>query len=392
MTNRPAARLTGCCADRLRRSCKKCQTSPDAPRSDHISMAHMLMFTLGPGGQAIKHVFTGAERLWDRPATTFGRTSPVTERGGATMSVDTTMSFDLQETTIHGHRVAYRLAGSGPPIVLIHGVTASSVVWNLVGPQLARNHTVLAPDLLGHGQSAKPRGDYSMGAFASGIRDLVLSLGLGPVTVVGHSLGGGVAMQFSYQFPERVERLALVSSGGLGRRVSGLLRAATLPGSELVLPVLAGRHVLNAGRVVGRALAKARVPLGNDVIEMARGHASLGDSQSRTAFVHTLRASVDSGGQRVQALDRLYLAAELPVLILWGARDRIIPVEHGRRAHELVPGSRFELFERAGHFPHLDEPERFTATLEDWIATTEPSRRDDARFTAAIRRNGVQGR
>ncbi len=308
------------------------------------------------------------------------------------MSVDTTMSFDLQETTIHGHRVAYRLAGSGPPIVLIHGVTASSVVWDLVGPQLARNHTVLAPDLLGHGQSAKPRGDYSMGAFASGIRDLVLSLGLGPVTVVGHSLGGGVAMQFSYQFPERVERLALVSSGGLGRRVSGLLRAATLPGSELVLPVLAGRHVLNAGRVVGRALAKAHVPLGNDVIEMARGHASLGDSQSRTAFVHTLRASVDPGGQRVQALDRLYLAAELPVLILWGARDRIIPVEHGRRAHELIPGSRFELFERAGHFPHLDEPERFTATLEDWIATTEPSLRDDARFTAAIRRNAVQGR
>jgi pimeloyl-ACP methyl ester carboxylesterase len=308
------------------------------------------------------------------------------------MSVDTTMSFDLQETTIHGHRVAYRLAGSGPPIVLIHGVTASSVVWDLVGPQLARSHTVLAPDLLGHGQSAKPRGDYSMGAFASGIRDLVLSLGLGPVTVVGHSLGGGVAMQFSYQFPERVERLALVSSGGLGREVSGLLRAATLPGSELVLPVLAGRHVLNAGRAVGRALAKARVPLGNDVIEMARGHASLGDSQSRTAFVHTLRASVDPGGQRVQALDRLYLAAELPVLILWGARDRIIPVEHGRRAHELIPGSRFELFERAGHFPHLDEPERFTATLEDWIATTEPSRRDDARFTAAIRRNGVQGR
>jgi pimeloyl-ACP methyl ester carboxylesterase len=302
------------------------------------------------------------------------------------------MSFELQETTIHGHRVAYRLAGSGPPIVLIHGVTASSVVWDLVGPQLARDHTVLAPDLLGHGQSAKPRGDYSMGAFASGIRDLVLSLGLGPVTLVGHSLGGGVAMQFSYQYPERVERLALVSSGGLGREVSGLLRAATLPGSELVLPVLAGRHVLNAGRAVGRVLAKARLPLGNDVIEMARGHASLGDSQSRTAFVHTLRASVDPGGQRVQALDRLYLAAELPVLILWGARDRIIPVEHGRRAHELIPGSRFELFERAGHFPHLDEPDRFVRTVEDWIATTEPSRRDDARFVAAIRRNGAPGR
>lgn len=302
------------------------------------------------------------------------------------------MNFELQETTIHGHRVAYRLAGSGPPIVLIHGITASSVVWELVAPQLARHYTVLAPDLLGHGQSAKPRGDYSMGAFASGIRDLVVSLELGPATVVGHSLGGGVAMQFSYQFPDRVQRLALVSSGGLGRRVNGLLRAATFPGSELVLPVLAGRHVLNAGRAVGRALAKARVPLGNDVIEMARGHASLGDPQSRTAFVHTLRASVDVGGQRVQAIDRLYLAAELPLLIVWGSRDRIIPADHGRRAHELVPGSRFELFERAGHFPFLDEPRRFVATIEDWIATTEPGLRDEAGLRAAIRRNGASGR
>ncbi len=302
------------------------------------------------------------------------------------------MSFELRETTIHGHRVAYRLAGSGPPIVLIHGITASSVVWETVAPRLARHHTVLAPDLLGHGQSAKPRGDYSMGAFASGIRDLVLSLELGPATVVGHSLGGGVAMQFSYQFPDRVQRLALVSSGGLGRRVSGLLRAATFPGSELVLPVLAGRHVLNAGRAVGRTLGRIGIPLGNDAIEMARGHASLGDSQSRAAFVHTLRASVDVGGQRVQAVDRLYLAAELPLLIVWGARDRIIPVDHGRRAHELVPGSRFELFERAGHFPFLDEPERFIATTEDWIATTEPGRGDEAGFLAAIRRNGASGR
>ena len=302
------------------------------------------------------------------------------------------MNFDLQETTIHGHRVAYRRAGDGPPIVLIHGITASSVVWEHVGPQLARHHTVLAPDLLGHGQSAKPRGDYSMGAFASGIRDLVVSLGLGPVTVVGHSLGGGVAMQFAYQYPERAGRLALISSGGLGRRVSGLLRAATFPGSELVLPVLAGRQVLTAGRAIGRALGRMRVPLGNDVVEMARGHASLGDPQSRAAFVHTLRASVDVGGQRVQAIDRLYLAAELPLLIVWGARDRIIPADHGRRAHELVPGSRFELFERAGHFPHLDEPERFVSTLEEWIATTEPSRGDETRFRAAIRRNGAPAR
>jgi pimeloyl-ACP methyl ester carboxylesterase len=302
------------------------------------------------------------------------------------------MSFELQETTIHGHRVAYRLAGSGPPIVLIHGITASSRVWELVGPRLARHHTVLAPDLLGHGHTAKPRGDYSMGAFASGIRDLMLWLDLGPATIVGHSLGGGVAMQYAYQFPERTERLGLISSGGLGRRVHGFLRAATLPGSELVLPLLAGRQVLSAGRAMGRALGRVGVKLGNDALEMARGHASLGDPESRAAFVHTLRASVDPGGQRVQAVDRLYLAAELPLLIVWGARDRIIPPEHGRRAHGLVPGARFELFERSGHFPHLDEPERFVRTLGDWIATTEPSRPDDERFRAAVRRQAGGGR
>jgi pimeloyl-ACP methyl ester carboxylesterase len=302
------------------------------------------------------------------------------------------MSFELRYTTIHGHRVAYRLAGEGAPgepILLIHGITSSSQVWEPVAERLAARHTVVAPDLLGHGQSAKPRGDYSMGAFASGIRDLALSLELGPATVVGHSLGGGVAMQFAYQFPEWTARLALVSSGGLGRRVHGFLRAATLPGSELVIPLLAGRQVLSAGRAVGRALGWAGLKLGNDAVEMARGHASLGDPDSRAAFVHTLRASIDVTGQRVQATDRLYLAEELPLLIVWGGRDRIIPADHGRRAHELVPGSRFEYFESAGHFPHLDEPARFTATLEDWIASTEPARPDDARLRAAIRRRAA---
>jgi pimeloyl-ACP methyl ester carboxylesterase len=296
------------------------------------------------------------------------------------------MGFELQETRLHGHRVAYRLAGSGPPILLIHGITASSVSWEAVGRTLAARHTVLAPDLLGHGQSAKPRGDYSMGAFASGVRDLAVALEIGPATVVGHSLGGGVAMQFAYQFPDRTQRLGLVSSGGLGREVHGFLRAATLPGSELVLPLLASSRVLFAGRAVGRALDRVGLRLGTDALEIARGHASLGHPESRAAFVQTLRASIDPTGQRVRATDRLYLATQLPLLILWGAHDRVIPIEHGRRAHELVPGSRFEVFEHAGHFPHLDEPERFVATLEEWIDTTEPGEPDEGRFRAAMLR------
>jgi pimeloyl-ACP methyl ester carboxylesterase len=295
------------------------------------------------------------------------------------------LSFEMLETRLHGHRVAYRMAGSGPPIVLIHGITSSSDTWRAVWSRLSEHHTVIAPDLFGHGQSAKPRGDYSMGAFASGVRDLVASLDIGAATIVGHSLGGGVAMQFSYQFPERTQRLALISSGGLGTSVHSLLRAATLPGAELVLPLLAATRTLSVGRSVGGVLGRVGLRLSTDLLEMAHGHASLGDPETRTAFLQTLRASIDPRGQRVQALDRLYLAGGLPVLIVWGARDRIIPPGHGRRAHELIPGSRLEVFQSSGHFPHLDQPERFAETVEDWIATTEPAAADGLSFRTALR-------
>ena len=198
-------------------------------------------------------------------------------------------------------------------------------------PALAERYTVIAPDLLGHGQSAKPRGDYSLGAYASGVRDLLVALGHERATFVGHSLGGGVAMQLAYQFPERCERLVLVDSGGLGREVSLLLRAATLPGSEFVLPLLTQPRLLEAGRAVGRFLHRFGLNLRTDIDEMARGHASLADREARSAFVHTLRTIVDPGGQRVNATDRLYLAENVPFLLIWGARDPIIPVAHGRR-------------------------------------------------------------
>ncbi|MGN6169925.1 MAG: alpha/beta fold hydrolase, partial [Solirubrobacteraceae bacterium] len=278
------------------------------------------------------------------------------------------MAFELEHLTLHGHRVAYRLAGEGPAIVLIHGITSSSESWETVARKLARRHTVLAPDLIGHGQSAKPRGDYSMGAFASGLRDVMVALGIGSATIVGHSLGGGVAMQFAYQFPERTERLALVSSGGLGRNVHSLLRAATLPGSRLVLPLLASRPVLAAGTKIGRGLDRLGLRFGTDVREMARGHASLREAVTRAGFIEAMQASIDPSGQRVRGTDRLYLATQLPLLIVWGARDRIIPVGHGRRAHSLVPGRRLAVFERAGHFLFLDEPDRFVALLEEWIS------------------------
>jgi pimeloyl-ACP methyl ester carboxylesterase len=298
------------------------------------------------------------------------------------------MAFELQHLTIHGRRVAYRLAGDGPAIVLLHGITSSSESWREVGTELAKRYTVLAPDLIGHGESAKPRGDYSMGAFASGIRDLAVVLGIGPATIVGHSLGGGIAMQFAYQFPERTERLALISSGGLGSDVHLLLRAATLPGSEWVLPLLASQPVLAVGSTIARGLQRLGINFGSDEREMARGHASLNDAETRDAFIQAMRASLDLTGQRVQGNDRLYLATQLPLLIVWGARDRIIPLEHGRRAHALVPGSRFEVFERAGHFLYVDEPDRFVALLQEWMTGTVPGVADEEQFRDLVLNHG----
>ncbi|MGI8580353.1 MAG: alpha/beta fold hydrolase [Solirubrobacteraceae bacterium] len=295
-------------------------------------------------------------------------------------------SFELRHTVLHGHSVAYRSAGSGPAIVLIHGITSNSLTWEAIAPSLARNHTVIAPDLLGHGQSAKPRGDYSLGAYASGVRDLLVSLGHESATVVGHSLGGGVAMQMAYQFPERCERLVLVGSGGLGREVSGLLRAATLPGSEWILPFLASAGLLDAGRVVARLLDRLGLSFRTDVQEMASGHASLADPEARAAFVHTLRTIVDPGGQRVNASDRLYLAQEVPTMIVWGERDPIIPVAHGRAAHELIPNSRLEVFANAGHYPHVDDAARFGRVLEDFIDSTEPAAVTPERWRALLQK------
>src|SRR3954447_13020716 len=256
------------------------------------------------------------------------------------------------EVELHGHTVTYRTAGSGPVLLLLHGIANSSETWEPVAELLSEHFTIIAPDLLGHGHSATPRGDYSLGAHASGARDLLTALGHDRVTVVGHSLGGGVAMQFAYQFPERCERLGLVSSGGLGREVHLLLRAAALPGADWVLPLLTSAGLRGAGRGVAALLRRGRVAPQGDMAVLAQGFASLDNTGSRQAFLHTVRAVIDVSGQRVSANDRLHLAAVLPTLIVGGEHDSIIPVKHGRAAQAAMPDSRFVVFEGAGHMPH----------------------------------------
>ncbi len=280
---------------------------------------------------------------------------------------------DLHQVKIHGHKVCFRLTGSGPLIVLIHGITGNSDQWIPVMDVLRDRYTLFAPDLLGHGESAKPRGDYSLGAYASGIRDLLIGLDAERATVVGHSLGGGIAMQLAYQYPERCGRLVLMSSGGIGQEVHPLLRAASLPGSEVVLPLITHTRLLEAGAALSRALGVIGLQAGADIAEGARGYASLNDREARAAFVHTIRAVIDPTGQRVSALDRLYLAEALPSLILWGENDRIIPSHHAEIAHDAMPDSRLELIGAAGHFPQMTHPIRVARALSSFIDETEPA-------------------
>jgi len=292
----------------------------------------------------------------------------------------------IGELAVHGNLVRYAQAGTtGPVVVLVHGIASRAAQWEQVMARLGEHYRVIAPDLLGHGLSAKPRGDYSLGAHACGIRDLLAALGHDRVTLVGHSLGGGIAMQFAYQFPERIERLALINAGGLGRDVSPFLRAASLPGSELVLPVIAGSWVRKAASSVDGLLGKAHVRVPAGMREALVGFGSLGDAATRQAFVHTARSVIDVRGQRVDGRDRLYLAVDLPLLVVWGEKDAIIPVEHGRAVGEALPNARVEVFARSGHFPHLTEPQRLAELFHDWLGTTEPAQLDSHSLTQRLR-------
>jgi len=203
--------------------------------------------------------------------------------------------------------------------------------------------------------------------------------------MIGHSLGGGIAMVFAYHFPERVERLALIGSGGLGREVSPLIRAATLPGAEHVIRLATTPRLLRAVGALGATLARVGIKPGGDVAEIAVGVASLGDGERRAAFVRTARSIASTGGQRVSALERLYLVEQVPILLVWGDRDALIPVAHGCAAHARLPASRLEVFAGAGHFPMLDDPERFAAVVTDWAATTTPTEYDEERLGAVMR-------
>ena len=284
----------------------------------------------------------------------------------------------LRHVALHDHRLAYRRLGSGPVLLLLHGMAGCSLTWRYVMPALARRFTVVAPDLLGHGESAKPASEYSLGAHANLLRDLMAALGLERATFVGQSYGGGVAMQLAYQYPDRCERLVLVSSGGLGREVSPLLRGLAVPGAAELFPLVCSPWHRNLATRLGRLAGSLGLRASPVLEDVWRSYATLTSADARHAFFRTLTAVIDLQGQCVSATDRLYLASQVPTLLVWGARDRLIPVEHARAAHARIPGSRLVVYDDVGHFPQCEAPERLIDTLVDFIDTTTPTQLAEA--------------
>lgn len=280
---------------------------------------------------------------------------------------------EMKYLELHGDRVAYQDAGRGDEaLLLIHGMAGSSETWRAVISQLSTKYRVVAPDLLGHGQSAKPRSDYSLGAFAVLLRDLLDELGISRATVIGQSLGGGVAMQFAYQHPDYCQRLVLISSGGLGPDVGWTLRLLSAPGAELILPVIAPPPVVTAGNKL-RSWFTAGGIQSPRAAEMWSAYSSLADAQTRQAFLKTLRSVVDYRGQSVSALNRLHLTSDLPTMVIWGDQDRMIPIKHGYAVHDARPGCRLEVLAGVGHFPHVERPGHVVDLIDDFIDTTSPS-------------------
>jgi len=298
---------------------------------------------------------------------------------------------ELEYRTIHGYRRAYRVAGSGPAILLIHGIGDNSTTWSTVQSKLAQRFTVIAPDLLGHGKSDKPRADYSVAAYANGMRDLLSVLDIDRVTVVGHSLGGGVAMQFAYQFPQLVDRLVLIGAGGVTKDVNIALRVASLPMGSEALAFLRLPLVLPAVQAVGRVAGAVfgSTGLGRDIPDVLRILADLPEPTASSAFARTLRAVVDWRGQVVTMLDRCYLTQSVPVQLIWGGADSVIPVSHAQLAHAAMPGSQLEIFDGSGHFPFHDDPDRFVEVLEQFICSTEPAVYDQD-YLRGLLRTGIK--
>ncbi|HEU5110664.1 MAG TPA: alpha/beta fold hydrolase [Micromonosporaceae bacterium] len=273
---------------------------------------------------------------------------------------------------VPGGVLAYTAAGSGEPLLLIHGLGGTRRTWRHIIDPLAATHRVIAVDLPGHGDSDVPAGDYSLGAQAAALRDLLVAVGHRSATVVGHSLGGGIAMQFAYQFPESTSRLILISSGGLGRELTPMLRAATLPGAQTVVSALARLPERLTRRLLPVVAMLPGLVARQDAGPLAEGLHRLADSRQRHAFVRTARTVIDWRGQTVSATRLLGLLGELPVLLAWGSEDRTIPPHHHQSFATQLPDPHLVEITGAGHYPHETDPARLLPAMRKFLVATTP--------------------
>lgn len=277
--------------------------------------------------------------------------------------------------------IAYTTAGSGEPLLLIHGLGGTRRTWDHVLDSFAASHTVIAPDLPGHGESDAPAGDYSLGALAASLRDLLVILGHSSATLVGHSLGGGIALRFAYQFPERIDRLALISSGGLGLQVSPMLRAATLPGALAVVAGLAliprplTRRALSAVSAVAPGLLAPA-----DAHPLAEDLHRLTHTRQRQTFIRTARTVINWRGQSINATPHLKQLTDLPVLLAWGSHDRTIPPHHHRAVADLLTAPHLLEIDGAGHYPHETAADRMIPVMRHFLESTPPFRYAESRW------------
>jgi len=299
---------------------------------------------------------------------------------------------DTEFLTIHGHRRAYALGGrpigTAPALLLLHGLGCDRHTWDPVWDHLAERYTLLAPDMLGHGESDKPRGDYSPGGYANGMRDLLTVLGIDRVSVLGHSFGGAVAMQFAYQFPERTQRLMLAGPGGLGTEVTAAIRVLGLPGYDLALRLATLPGVRHVNTTALRLLRSSGLKDFRDLGEVADIVESLKEPGKRYAMHRLVTGVIDWRGQTVTMRDRAYLTEAMPLCVVWGTDDRVVPVAHAKIVSELAPRARVVVMDDSGHFPHKDHPEEFADLVDDFISTTQPATYSRARWRRLLRDGG----
>lgn len=267
---------------------------------------------------------------------------------------------------INGIKTRYWAAGDkGPAILLVHGLGGFIENWVYnIGP-LAKSHRVYAMDLPGFGLSDKTPLTRDLKVLVRFIADFMEAFSIEKASLIGNSLGGGLVLQFAIDYPDKVDKLVLVDNAGMGRGVIADFKLCSLP----LIGELSVRTSRKGTAVLWRKIVYDSSLVTPELVDLSFRLAS--QPGAKKALLAALRAGIDIFGQRGdlvrQLLDSLKNIKK-PVLVTWGDRDRIIPVAHARTAVEKIAGARLELFDRCGHMPQLEYPEKFNRLVLAFLA------------------------